>query len=88
MLGRQIHIPQRSYIRRVADTAERDAIPRKYYGLEVFVLDALEIHVWNNVSWDVVSGGGSMVNTPDVLIDCGTITAPSENVLIDCGTIV
>lgn len=30
--------------------------------------------------------GGS--NGTNVLIDCGSFTAPNENVLIDCGTIV
>jgi hypothetical protein len=27
-------------------------------------------------------------NSPDVLIDCGTITEPSDNVLIDGGSII
>lgn len=34
------------------------------------------------------NGGGGGNSSPDVLIDCGTITAPNENVLIDCGTII
>lgn len=86
MLGRQLQIPERSYIRRVADVTERNAIQHKHYGLEVFVVGLGQIHVWNNATWDVVQS--SVNNTPDVLIDCGTIMAPSENVLIDCGTIV
>jgi len=27
------------------------------------------------------------ISGTDVLIDCGTITAPNENILIDCGII-
>jgi len=27
-------------------------------------------------------------NTSDVLIDCGSFTAPNENVLIDCGSFI
>lgn len=81
-----LRIPHPSYITRVADVAERDGLARKFFGLEVFVVALGQIHVYDGAAWDVVSSSGA--NTPDVLIDCGTITAPSENVLIDCGTIV
>lgn len=32
--------------------------------------------------------GGTTSTTSDVLIDCGTFTAPNENLLIDCGSFI
>lgn len=75
------------YLRRVADTTERDAITGKFYGMAVFVVATGEIHNWNGTTWDVTMGGAGSIS-PDVLIDCGTITAPSENTIIDAGTII
>lgn len=88
MTQRARQIPFPTYSRRVADTTARDAIVHKYAGLTVFVVADNEIHIWNGFTWDEVGGGGMVANTPDVLIDCGTIMAPSENVLIDAGTII
>jgi len=31
---------------------------------------------------------GPPATTSDVLIDCGSFTAPNENVLIDCGSFI